>query len=272
MWSIWLTVFFAERERSALYLLSVHLPHVFAHFLAIFFFEHLPSSFLSLHQPSDFVLEHSEPPASRWHLSHVVSHFLSVDARVEHLPRFFCFLHHASARVFGAFVHVGCAGVATSPERSTASTTGGGGDGDGGGDGEVDGGGDGDGDGGGEGEGDGGGDGDGDGGGEGEGDGGGDGEGDGGGDGEGDGGGVGEGDGGGDGLGDGGGGGDDFSQRWRQWPPRPVKRSTIPHSLVPSETHWNSHEPSSTTAFASKFAAERYVQPCGSFWPAWPGA
>ena len=95
------------------YLLSVHLPHVFAHFLAIFFFEHLPSSFLSLHQPSDFVLEHSEPPASRWHLSHVVSHFLSVDARVEHLPRFFCFLHHASARVFGAFVHVGCPGVAT---------------------------------------------------------------------------------------------------------------------------------------------------------------
>ena len=240
MWSIWLTVFFAERVRSALYLLSVHLPHVFAHFLAIFFFEHLPFSFLSLHQPSDFVLLQCEPPASRWHLSHVVSHFLSVAGRVEHLPRFFCFLHHASARVFGAFVHVGCAGVATSPDRSTASTTGGGGEGDGGGDGEVDGGGDG--------------------------------EGDGGGDGEGDGGGDGEGDGGGDGLGDGGGGGDDFSQRWRQWPPRPVKRSTIPHSLVPSETHWNSHEPSSTTAFASKFAAERYVQPCGSFWPARPGA
>ena len=119
VWSIWLTVFFAERVRSALYLLSVHLPHVFAHFLAIFFFEHLPSSFLSLHQPSAFVLEHSEPPASRWHLSHVVSHFLSVDARVEHLPRFFCFLHHASARVFGAFVHVGCAGVASARASSS---------------------------------------------------------------------------------------------------------------------------------------------------------
>ena len=137
VWSIWLTVFFAERVRSALYLLSVHLPHVFAHLLATFFFEHLPSSFLSLHQPSAFVLEHSEPPASRWHLSHVVSHFLSVDARVEHLPRFFCFLHHASARVFGAFVHVGCTGVATSSDRPTASTTGGGGDGDGDGGGRI---------------------------------------------------------------------------------------------------------------------------------------
>ena len=28
----------------------------------------------------------------------------------------------------------------------------------------------------------------------------------------------------------------------------------------------------SPTSVASKFAAERYVQPCGSFWPAWPGA
>ena len=35
------------------------------------------------------------------------------------LPRFFCFLHHASARVFGAFVHVGCAGVASARASSS---------------------------------------------------------------------------------------------------------------------------------------------------------
>ena len=227
VWSIWLTVFFAERVRSALYLLSVHLPHVFAHFLAIFFFEHLPSPSCRC-TPSDFKLLQSAA-GLEVALVAVVSHFLSVAAASST-----CRASSLLAPPPPACSARSCTSAAPAWRRrrtSTASTTGGGGEGDGGGDGEVDGGGDGDGDGGGEEEGDGSGGGE-------EGDGGGDGEGDGGGDGGGlvrrrrggDGGGDGEGDGG-DGFGDGGGGGDDFSQRWRWWPPRPVRGR-------PSRTRW----------------------------------